>query len=613
MASSFIVVSDESGDEVQLLDSMPAPAGDDALSQGNARDDDNSTQGKATRRGADHIWVDSGSEGENLPNSSSAFDRAGGKGIPGSSTSSSATYNPRLHRPEVVPLASPRVRVPPANYMYDAGKRWPRDRRLIPEDIYVGSSKCPPLKTADAEQHKCCVCQHLKSHPVSSCYVFIRVNLEYTWECPYCRAFIVDEPCRMWSEEMTIRDIYGEWDDTVVDYSWEGLQWPVLKSKKCRGGFAPTTMSVRRVDLDSPNRSVRTAPLSSGTGRQVTTFTPSEWQARAAFQSGAVLENRLSRVSSHDVIEYLPGFRRARSRPLRDVDLWIGSARPSPPDEVLEEHQCTICLSLKSHPVSYLCGHGHCYACIRLWLESEWNCPDCRASITRRFVYFQRRKASPGFTGPGTVLESRMTGLVSCFLPKCNLLGPTQFVTPRSIYTLPSTLAVSGMPTPDQAYRGGVTGLLFATQCEESMPVWVPFNIGVDPSTGLVDDLFGHAWVQLAGAPNVVDLAECSLTVKAYGSNVLEHPYTILFTPARARLIDRHQGKVVPKGLNWHGNILVVKHTLEDIPVDIIEDEHAFVATVVQMSLNGGPSLRLSVVSIWDRAGNPPHFLLLLS
>lgn len=26
---------------------------------------------------------------------------------------------------------------------------------------------------------------------------------------------------------------------------------------------------------------------------------------------------------------------------------------------------------------SYLCGHSHCYVCIRLWLERKWSCPDC--------------------------------------------------------------------------------------------------------------------------------------------------------------------------------------------------------------------------------------------
>lgn len=30
----------------------------------------------------------------------------------------------------------------------------------------------------------------------------------------------------------------------------------------------------------------------------------------------------------------------------------------------------------------YLCGHGHCYACIRVLLEDSWQCPKCRSPIT---------------------------------------------------------------------------------------------------------------------------------------------------------------------------------------------------------------------------------------
>lgn len=34
-------------------------------------------------------------------------------------------------------------------------------------------------------------------------------------------------------------------------------------------------------------------------------------------------------------------------------------------------------------PSSYLCGHGHCYTCARVWLEQQWTCPHCEAVITR--------------------------------------------------------------------------------------------------------------------------------------------------------------------------------------------------------------------------------------
>ncbi|KAJ7625129.1 hypothetical protein DFH06DRAFT_1325211 [Mycena polygramma] len=45
-------------------------------------------------------------------------------------------------------------------------------------------------------------------------------------------------------------------------------------------------------------------------------------------------------------------------------------------------HQtCGICLHIKSHPVSYRCGHSHCYRCVRVWLESDFRCPTCRTTM----------------------------------------------------------------------------------------------------------------------------------------------------------------------------------------------------------------------------------------
>ncbi|KAJ7823462.1 hypothetical protein B0H13DRAFT_2376037 [Mycena leptocephala] len=48
-----------------------------------------------------------------------------------------------------------------------------------------------------------------------------------------------------------------------------------------------------------------------------------------------------------------------------------------------EHHKCGICHAVKSHPVSYECGHGHCYVCIRMWLERSWKCPECLAVMYR--------------------------------------------------------------------------------------------------------------------------------------------------------------------------------------------------------------------------------------
>ncbi|KAJ7040786.1 hypothetical protein C8F04DRAFT_1253702 [Mycena alexandri] len=84
---------------------------------------------------------------------------------------------------------------------------------------------------------------------------------------------------------------------------------------------------------------------------------------------------------------------------LTTEDLYIGSARPPvfvrrmldqplPPGVDPEEpadpkphHKCAICCSIKSHPVSYACGHSHCFVCVRVWLEDYRTCPECMTVI----------------------------------------------------------------------------------------------------------------------------------------------------------------------------------------------------------------------------------------
>ncbi|KAJ6515176.1 hypothetical protein C8R47DRAFT_1206512 [Mycena vitilis] len=72
------------------------------------------------------------------------------------------------------------------------------------------------------------------------------------------------------------------------------------------------------------------------------------------------------------------GLRVPREKALGLDELYVGRARPA--DLTTEErvHQlCAICRQVKSHPVSYRCGHSHCYVCIRMWLEYSWKCPEC--------------------------------------------------------------------------------------------------------------------------------------------------------------------------------------------------------------------------------------------
>jgi hypothetical protein len=48
--------------------------------------------------------------------------------------------------------------------------------------------------------------------------------------------------------------------------------------------FSTATMQSRRVDLNCPNTSIRNRPLVMDAGRQVTTFTLSEWQTRSVMR-----------------------------------------------------------------------------------------------------------------------------------------------------------------------------------------------------------------------------------------------------------------------------------------------------------------------------------------
>ncbi|KAF8128076.1 hypothetical protein K438DRAFT_2141409 [Mycena galopus ATCC 62051] len=71
------------------------------------------------------------------------------------------------------------------------------------------------------------------------------------------------------------------------------------------------------------------------------------------------------------------GWRMRRDQPLTEDDLYNDEARPPVLATPSPHHVCGICLSVKSHPVSYLCGHSHCFVCIRVWLERQWKCPEC--------------------------------------------------------------------------------------------------------------------------------------------------------------------------------------------------------------------------------------------
>lgn len=178
-----------------------------------------------------------------------------------------------------------------------------------------------------------------------------------------------------------------------------------------------STRPSRRVHLDSPNHSMRSAPLMHRAGGpQITTSTTADWERRSMLRQAApsvlargplagLRQMRQSppRQDPYAVsigLQYRASGRSdAVERPLESNDLYMGPDRPPAVDGVHEEHLCNICLCLKSHPVTYasicyklfcthhqtrryMCGHGHCYVCVRLWLERDWRCPECRSAIT---------------------------------------------------------------------------------------------------------------------------------------------------------------------------------------------------------------------------------------
>ncbi|KAJ7734901.1 hypothetical protein B0H14DRAFT_3516996 [Mycena olivaceomarginata] len=100
-------------------------------------------------------------------------------------------------------------------------------------------------------------------------------------------------------------------------------------------------------------------------------------QGRAEYE-----KRRVMRVFPPVGIFRREGRRLERATPLTTAELYLNDARPpsiSSPPVLLT---CPLCFNLKSHPVSYKCGHSHCYVCIRVWLESSWACPTCAKTIT---------------------------------------------------------------------------------------------------------------------------------------------------------------------------------------------------------------------------------------
>ncbi|KAJ7136481.1 hypothetical protein C8R43DRAFT_1132383 [Mycena crocata] len=97
---------------------------------------------------------------------------------------------------------------------------------LTVDDLYLTDAR-PPIIEPAKPYHKCAICWGLKSHPVSHCYVCIRLWLEKKPTCPECTAVMQLHPIRQYPEEQGLLWDHGEWDASKVGYSWDGVDFPV--------------------------------------------------------------------------------------------------------------------------------------------------------------------------------------------------------------------------------------------------------------------------------------------------------------------------------------------------------------------------------------------------
>ncbi|KAJ7131258.1 hypothetical protein C8R44DRAFT_871779 [Mycena epipterygia] len=79
----------------------------------------------------------------------------------------SSVYHSRIDRPAVLALAPFPLPVPPEHFAYTDGGRPRRKSPLQIVDLWIGNKNGPPPMTLLDENHRCCVCLALKSHPVS--------------------------------------------------------------------------------------------------------------------------------------------------------------------------------------------------------------------------------------------------------------------------------------------------------------------------------------------------------------------------------------------------------------------------------------------------------------
>ncbi|KAJ7834667.1 hypothetical protein B0H13DRAFT_2369751 [Mycena leptocephala] len=98
------------------------------------------------------------------------------------------------------------------------------------------------------------------------------------------------------------------------------------------------------------------------------------------------------------------GLRTRREPQPTTENLWLTDGRPPARDPIDEHHVCGICQEVKTHPVTYKCGHSHCYVCIRVALEKRWDCPECRTTMHEAPFrqWFEEATLAAAYPGWGT-------------------------------------------------------------------------------------------------------------------------------------------------------------------------------------------------------------------
>ncbi|KAJ7472812.1 hypothetical protein FB451DRAFT_1399011 [Mycena latifolia] len=153
------------------------------------------------------------------------------------------------------------------------------------------------------------------------------------------------------------------------------VQWSCSPSSPilCATALRPRTL---------PDRPAQTRDLTNHHDAKV------RWERLLDHRPGRPIPiySRLRTFRPEEALESMSRMALSAAYALTPRGITMDSPKGIPITALKTHHQCSICHNVKSHPVSYLCGHSHCYVCIRLWLEKDWKCPNCATTMHREPV-----------------------------------------------------------------------------------------------------------------------------------------------------------------------------------------------------------------------------------